>query len=298
MNIKNEQTKGFIYALSAFLTWGFLSLFFNLFSRDVGAYEILAHRIVWSFILMLMLLSVFNKTQNIKILIKNKTSLRALFLSGTLISINWGIYVYAVNNGKILETSLGSFITPLINMLLGVIVFKEKLKKTELFALLIVVFAISIQVVHLGNLPLIALFSALSFGFYGLVRKRIKVAALDGLFIETLLIVPFALCYIFYLVINEQSHFGLNQNSILLTLSGLATIVPLIAFNAATVRINLSTIGYLQYLSPSIAMLCAVFIFDETLDIYKFTSFCLIWFALLVAGVQNFFKQKSKKDRA
>ncbi|WP_169785169.1 EamA family transporter RarD [Campylobacter curvus] len=285
MNMPNEQTKGFIYALSAFLMWGFLPLFFGLFGKGVSAYEILAHRIIWSFALMAAFLLMSKKAKNIKILLQDTKTAKMLFLSGTLISLNWGVYVYAVNNGKILESSLGSFINPLVNMLLGVIIFKEKLGKMEIFGVCMVVLAVSVQVLHFGDLPLVAIFSALSFAFYAAVRKSIKIAALDGLFIETMLVVPFALCYVLYLAASGQSHFGLNQNSILFVLSSFVTVVPLMAFNAATTRINLSTIGYLQYLSPSIGMLCAVFVFGETLDIYRLASFCLIWFALLVVAL-------------
>ncbi|MBR8465973.1 EamA family transporter RarD [Campylobacter sp. faydin G-140] len=284
----NDKQQGLIFAISAFVMWGFLPLFFNLFDKNVDAYEILAHRIIWSFLFLTIALITLKKFKNIKILLQNHTILKALFISGALISINWGVYVYGVNNGKILESSIGYFINPLMNMLFGVIFFKERLNTISKIAMFIVIIAIMVQIYALGRLPLIAIILPLSFALYGSVRKHINVAATDGLFIETLLISPIAIGYILYLAFIGQGHFMSSSNSILMIISGITTIIPLICFNAATSRINLSTIGYLQYISPTIGMLCAVFVFGENLDIYKIISFTLIWFALFLIGTNGF----------
>lgn len=275
--------------------WGFLAVYFNLFSKDVDAYEILAHRIIWSFFLMAAVLCINGKMGEIFALLKDIRSLKALFLSGIFITINWGVYVYAVGSGKILDTSLGYFINPLISMLLGVIIFKEHLSKAGTIAVCIVIAAVCVQIYAKGGLPLVSIILPLSFGFYAMVRKMAKISAFNGLFIETFFMFPFALGYVLWLVFHSQSHFGLNKDSLLMIASSIVTIVPLVAFNAATTRINLTTIGYLQYISPTIAILCAVFIYGEILDGYKVVSFCMIWLALAIISVDKF-RKRSKNE--
>ena len=275
--------------------WGFLAVYFNLFSKDVDAYEILAHRIIWSFFLMAAVLCLRGKMGEIFVLLKDIRSLKALFLSGIFITINWGVYVYAVGSGKILDTSLGYFINPLISMLLGVIIFKEHLSKAGAIAVCIVIAAVCVQIYAKGGLPLVSIILPLSFGFYAMVRKMAKISAFNGLFIETFFMFPFALGYVLWLVFHSKSHFGLNEDSLLMIASSIVTIVPLVAFNAATTRINLTTIGYLQYISPTIAILCAVFIYGEILDGYKVISFCMIWMALAIISVDKF-RKRSKNE--
>ncbi len=275
--------------------WGFLAVYFNLFSKDVDAYEILAHRIIWSFFLMAAVLCINGKMGEIFTLLKDIRSLKILFLSGIFITTNWGVYVYAVSNGKILDTSLGYFINPLISMLLGVIIFKERLNKSGILAICIVVLAISVQIYAQGGLPLVSIILPLSFGFYAAVRKMAKISAFNGLFIETFFMFPFALAYVFYIAFLGKSHFGLNEDSLLMIASSIVTIVPLVAFNAAATRINLTTIGYLQYISPTIAILCAVFIYGENLDGYKVISFCMIWLALAIISIDKF-RKRSKYE--
>ena len=275
--------------------WGFLAVYFNLFSKDVNAYEILAHRIIWSFFLMAAVLCISGKMGETFTLLKDIRSLKILFLSGIFITTNWGVYVYAVSNGKILDTSLGYFINPLISMLLGVIIFKERLNKSGILAICIVVLAISIQIYAQGGLPLVSIILPLSFGFYAAVRKMAKISAFNGLFIETFFMFPFALAYVFYIAFLGKSHFGLNEDSLLMIASSIVTIVPLVAFNAAATRINLTTIGYLQYISPTIAILCAVFIYGENLDGYKVISFCMIWLALAIISIDKF-RKRSKNE--
>ncbi|QPH99510.1 EamA family transporter RarD [Campylobacter concisus] len=291
----NEAQKGVAFALSAFFMWGFLAVYFNLFSKDVDAYEILAHRVIWSFFLMAGVLYFSGKMGEIFTLLKDIRSLKILFLSGIFITTNWGVYVYAVSNGKILDTSLGYFINPLISMLLGVIIFKERLNKSGILAICIVVLAISVQIYAQGGLPLVSIILPLSFGFYAAVRKMAKISAFNGLFIETFFMFPFALAYVLYIAFLGKSHFGLNEDSLLMIASSIVTIVPLVAFNAAATRINLTTIGYLQYISPTIAILCAVFIYGENLDGYKVISFCMIWLALAIISIDKF-RKRSKNE--
>ncbi|MBE3609174.1 EamA family transporter RarD [Campylobacter californiensis] len=294
MDIKNQKAQGFFYAVSSFVVWGFFPIFFKLFDESVSAYEILAHRIIWSVFFMSIVLLFIKKLQNIKILLQNKSTRKALFLSGLLISANWGVYVYAVANDKILEASLGYFINPLMNIIFGFLVFKEKISKISAIAIFIVIFAIGVQIYALKALPVISLLLPITFALYGVVRKQIRVAALEGLFIETLLVLPFALGYVFYLSLISQNHFTNGTNTTIMIISGIATVVPLLAFNAATTRINLSTIGYIQYLSPTLSMLCGVFLFHEELGFYRGISFVLIWIALFLSGFGTMINTKSK----
>lgn len=296
MQIKDEATKGFILAVLAFVIWGgFYPIYFKQFDEFVGAWEILIHRIIWSSIFMAIFLYFTHHFDEIKVLLLQKRTRNLLFLSGFMISLNWGIYIYAVDNGKILEASLGYFMNPLMNILVGFLIFKERVNFIGKIAVGIVFLAVAIQFYAYAALPVIAIVLPLSFAVYIGVRKFVNVKALNGLFVETLLILPLALAYFFYIQTNDMGHFTQPKNGALLIISGIVTIVPLVMFNAATTRMKLSSLAYVQYLSPSISMLVAVFVYGESLDIYKIISFSLIWFAIFLVSSQNLiikFKRK------
>lgn len=293
MQIKNQTNIGIFYALCAFGMWGIFPMFFKLFDKEVGAVEILAHRVIFSLIFMWIIMIYTNGKQKVINLIKNKKIRNMLGLNGILIGINWGIYIYAVNAGDILQASLGYFINPLMNIVLGVLILKEGLKTSAKISLAIVVLAVFLQVISLGYLPLISILLPASFAFYTLIKKQIAVSALEGLFVETLMLLPFVVAYEFYLSYIDQNHFGFNYTGLLMMLCGVVTVLPLLAFNAATVRLNLTTVGYLQYISPTMSMLIAIFIYQEKIDIYKISSFILIWIALAIIGIGKFLKPKN-----
>ena len=278
--------KGFILALATFIMWGVFPVFFK-FIQGISATEVLAHRIIWSSVILFIVLIVTKKLTSLKRIAKIKKVILTLAITGILIASNWGIFIYAINQNEILATSLGYFINPLFSILLGAIILKEELSWALKLSIFIVFIAIGIQIYALGKLPFISIMLPLSFALYGLLRKRLGVRTFEGLFIETMILSPFALIYLIYVSLGSNSEFGLNFNGIMLFLSGFITILPLLTFNASTKYLKLSTIGFLQYISPTLSMLIAVFVYNETLDLYKIISFVLIWISLAIAAISN-----------
>lgn len=282
----NNHQKGLALALATFIMWGIFPIYFKSIEH-VGALQVLSHRIIWSFFLLFLFLYFFKKLKNVKRLLKIKKVTLNLLLTGLLISSNWGIYIYAVNLNHILEASLGYFINPLFSILLGAIFLKEKLNLAAKISIFIVFIAIFVQIYALGRLPFVSLILPFSFALYGLIRKKLSVPSFEGLFIETMLILPFALIFLTYLGVNGLSEFKPNLNGVLLFFSGLVTILPLLTFTASTRFLPLSTIGFMQYISPSLSMTVAVFIYGEELSLYKIISFGLIWTSLLIVAING-----------
>ena len=293
MQDKNQAKIGFICALAAFITWGVFPIYFKQLNA-LSANEIVAHRIVWSVLLLFLLLKFSRKLGAAKKILGNKKTAFWLFVTGLLIGANWWIYIYAVNIGKIVEASLGYFINPLVNMLLGVIILKEKLTRAGKFALGVVFVAIGVQIYDAGGLPVISIILPITFGFYSLIRKRLGVPSFEGLFAETALIAPIALAALFFVAASGQNHFSFSWFGLFIALCGPATVVPLLLFNSAATRLNLSTIGYLQYISPSMQLLLAVFYYGEPVSALKALSFLLIWSALAVVSFSAIYSKKSK----
>lgn len=286
--------KGFILALATFIMWGVFPVFFK-FIQGISATEVLAHRIIWSSVILFIVLIVTKKLTSLKRIAKIKKVTLTLAITGALIASNWGVFIYAINQNEILATSLGYFINPLFSILLGAIILKEELSPALKLSIFIVFIAIGVQIYAIGNLPLISIILPLSFALYGLLRKRLGVRTFEGLFIETIILTPFALIYLIYLSLVSNSEFGLNFNGIMLFLSGFVTILPLLTFNASTKYLKLSTIGFLQYISPTLSMIIAVFIYNETLDFYKIISFALIWISLAIATISNLRRKNGTK---
>lgn len=286
--------KGFILALATFIMWGVFPIFFK-FIEGIAATEVLAHRIIWSALILLIILIITKRLNSVKRIAKIKKVTLTLAITGALIASNWGVFIYAINQNEILATSLGYFINPLFSILLGAIILKEELSPVLKLSIFIVFIAIGVQIYAIGNLPLISIILPLSFALYGLLRKRLGVRTFEGLFIETIILTPFALLYLIYLTINNSGEFGMNFNGIMLFLSGFVTILPLLTFNASTKYLKLSTIGFLQYISPTLSMIIAVFIYNETLDFYKIISFALIWISLAIATISNLRRKNGTK---
>ncbi|WP_086269848.1 EamA family transporter RarD [Campylobacter devanensis] len=286
--------KGFILALATFIMWGVFPIFFK-FIEGIAATEVLAHRIIWSALILLAILIITKRLNSVKRIAKIKKVTLTLTITGALIASNWGVFIYAINQNEILATSLGYFINPLFSILLGAIILKEELSPALKLSIFIVFIAIGVQIYAIGNLPLISIILPLSFALYGLLRKRLGVRTFEGLFIETIILTPFALLYLLYLAVNNSSEFGINFNGIMLFLSGFVTILPLLTFNASTKYLKLSTIGFLQYISPTLSMIIAVFIYNETLDFYKIISFALIWISLAIATISNLRRKNGTK---
>ena len=290
--METERTKGLFIAFSTFFMWGVFPIYFK-FLEHVSAIQILAHRILWSFILLFVFLFFTKKLRNIPIMLSRSRTALALLCTGCLISINWGVFIWAVGLGDILSTSLGYFINPIFSVLLGAVFLREKLNLAAKISLVLAFIAIGVQIYSLGRLPLISLILPTSFAFYGLIRKKIAAPSFEGLFCETALMLPFAAGYIIFCAINDTSAFGANSTGVLLAFSGLVTVLPLLTFAISTTYLPLSTIGFMQYISPSMSMLIAVFLYGEELGFYKIFSFSLIWLGLLIVAFDNIKRRKN-----
>ncbi len=291
MNKTRQQ--GILYAISAFSFWGLIPIYFMQVSH-VSPLEVLVHRIIWSVVVLIILLQITKQYELLKPILKNLSQIKYLFLSSLLVSANWLIFIYGVSENKILETSLGYFINPLISVLLGYLLFSERLTKIQTVSVFIVFIAILLEIINMGTIPLISIGLATSFALYGVVRKKVQIASIPGLFIETLLLLPFALGYLIYLTNNDTSAFiqGDNYTTVMLCLGGIITVLPLLWFNASVTRIKLSTIGMLQYIGPSLSFLVAIYIYNEPLSSTKFFTFVLIWIALAIFSYDVFRKGK------
>lgn len=278
-----EAPRGFSAALGAFLLWGLLPIYWKSV-QSVAPMEILAHRIVWSLAFIAVILTVKRRWPETFAPLRSPRNLGILVLSSLCIGINWLIYIWSVNNNHVLETSLGYYINPLVNVLLGFIFFRERLTRMQCVAITLATAGVLNSIISYGELPWISLALAVSFAFYGLLRKIAAVESLPGLFLETMVLTPLALGYILYLQSNGTSGFlaGDMSDNLLLVGAGIATATPLIGFAYGARRLQLTTLGILQYTAPSIAFLLGVFLYDEPFTPSHLITFGLIWTALAV----------------
>lgn len=292
MNPERERIAGLAAALGAFCVWGLAPLYFKLLGH-VGADEIIAHRVIWSMVFLGLVLLVRERGRFRERIRVERHVLGALAVSAVLISVNWLVFVYAINTNRVLSTSLGYFINPLVNVLLGMLIFRERFGRLQTLAVLLAFAGTVWMTVRVGRLPWIALMLAFSFALYGVVRKKTDVGPLIGLFWETLLITPLALLWLVWLGRNGVLVFdpGSLGEAGLLAGTGLITLVPLVLFATGVRRLNLSTIGLMQYLAPSMTFILAVFLFNEPFTVDHAVTFALIWTALAlftVAGWQQY----------
>ncbi|WP_417227736.1 EamA family transporter RarD [Amphritea sp.] len=288
-----ELKKGMLFALSAYGMWGLFPIYFKSVA-EVSPFEVLCHRIIWSLVFLGLFIMVSGRWQTLVGNLRQKRLLVSLAMSAIFVSLNWLVFIWAVGQGRILETSLGYFINPLISLLLGMIFLGERLRRGQWIAILLAVAGVGYQLVLLGSLPWVALFLACSFGIYGLLRKRIVVDPFSGLLIETLLISPFALLYLFWLEQHDQLTFltqGIDMD-LLLIAAGIITSLPLICFAAGARRLTLTLNGLLQYTAPSITFLLAVLVYHEPLDANRLVTFALIWAGLIFFTAEGLWKNK------
>ncbi|QTF91053.1 EamA family transporter RarD [Halomonas sp. BM-2019] len=275
-----ETGKGVAFGLGAYLAWGCFPLFFALF-EGVPAFEILVHRILWSCLFLVGLVSLLGRWPPIRKALGEPRRLGHVLGCAILIAVNWGLYIYAVETRHVLQASLGYFMTPLVNVALGMLVLRESMHRLQAVAVGLATFAILVQLLLLGELPWISLALAFSFGTYGLLRKQVPLDGLSGLFVETLLLLPLALLALLWLSQAELSHFlAGTEVTLLLMASGVVTALPLLAFAGAARRLRLATLGFLMYINPSIQFLIALAVFREPLSAVQLTTFLLIWAAL------------------
>jgi chloramphenicol-sensitive protein RarD len=279
----SEQRAGLVYGIAAYGLWGAFPLFWPLL-EPAGAMEILAHRMVWSFVVVSVILLALRRWSWVPRLLREPRRLALLAAAAAAISVNWGLYIWGVNSGHIVETSLGYFINPLVTVMLGVIVLRERLRPAQYAALAVAGVAVLFLAVENGSPPWIALVLAFSFGTYGLLKKTAVVGALEGLTVETAVLAPLALVYLVVLSATGDGTFTTDGvwHPMLLALTGLVTAVPLLFFGAAASRVPLTTLGVLQYLAPTMQFLLGVLFFHESLGVARLLGFCLVWIALCV----------------
>ncbi|MBM7570539.1 EamA family transporter RarD [Aquibacillus albus] len=301
MNNNHELKIGILYAAGAYILWGFLPIYWKAID-GVSAGSILAHRIVWSLVFMVILLLVTRSFKRFikegKRILQDKKRLAGITLASIFISLNWLIFIWAVNNDHVIQASLGYYINPLISILLGMLILKEKLTKWQLFSFILAAIGVLYLTLNYGVFPWVSIVLACSFGLYGLLKKTVKISSMFGLTIETLIVSPIALIFLVYQRIDIGTLPEIwNTTTVLLILSGIATAVPLLLFASGAKRIPLSMIGFLQYFAPTLMLILGVFLYNEEFTNAHFVAFLLIWTALAIytASKTKAFKQVEQK---
>jgi len=280
----NHSGSGIAYGVGAYVIWGLLPLYWRALDR-ASAFEILAHRAIWSLLICILFLTYQKQLRTTFALIKNARTFALLALTSLLLSINWGIYIWAVSVDRVVEAALGYYITPLVAVSFGVFVLKEKLRKLQIISVILAAVGVVILTVAYGHIPLIAFGLAVSWGSYSLIKKRLNAGALETLSIETLVAFIPSFAFLLYLLNKNEAQFGQDIGfSLALFSAGLFTVIPLLMFNAATIRLPLTITGLLQYITPSILFLIGIIVFHEPLAISKVLGFIFIWIALGFLG--------------
>lgn len=277
-----DTPAGWAYGLAAYGLWGVIPLYFRLL-RHVPPLEVLAHRALWAFLLIGVLILGLGITGHVRAVFRDRRTLLTLLGSTLLIAINWYTYIYSVSTRQVMQASLGYFITPLANMLIGVVVLHERLRRLQLAAIAFAAAGVVVLTAHTGQVPWIALSLTVSFSLYGLLRKIARAEALVGLFVETTFLLPLAFGYLLWLDSRGIGFKNEDSETVgLLVLSGLVTTVPLVCFAAAARRLRMTTLGFLQFLAPMLQAAVAVFLLGEEFSTAYARSFPLIWVAVLL----------------
>ena len=274
--------KGLLFGISAYIIWGLLPLYWKLV-EEAGAYEILAHRGIWSLLICISLLALRKQLKSAYVMVRSSRTLSLLFLASGLLTINWGVYIWSVTVNRVVEAALGYYITPLINVTFGVLLLREKLRPAQWIAVTLAAAGVVILTLGYGSLPWIALVLAISWGSYSLIKKSLNLGALETLSLETLFAFLPNLVFLFIIQGNGSAEFGSTWTiSLLLFGAGAATVIPLLLFNGSTSRFPLSTVGLLQYITPTIMFFIGIFINSEDISKTKVIGFAFIWLALAV----------------
>ena len=293
---QQRTRQGILLAVGAYTMWGIAPIYFKSLS-EVSPFEILSHRVVWSFFLLAFLLHISRSWRKVRDTLTSKPKMLYLVATSILVGANWLIFIWAVNSNHMLDASLGYYINPLINVLLGMFFLGERLRKLQWFAVALAAIGVIIQLIAFGSVPVVAIALAFSFGFYGLLRKKVSLEAQTGLFIETLVMLPIAATYLLFIADSPTSDFAMNpmQLNLLLVAAGVITTVPLLCFTGAATRLKLSTLGFFQYIGPSLMFLLAVLIYGEAFTSDKAITFAFIWGALVIFSFDGL--RHSKKNK-
>ena len=290
---------GVLFAIAAYVLWGFAPIYFKLIDT-VGADEIMIHRVLWSTLLLAIIVLAIGKLKELVVALRNKKAVTRLFITASFLGTNWFLFIWAVNNDHLLDASLGYYINPLFSVALGVIFLQERLSKWQLCAVVLAIIGVLIQLVMLGTLPIISLALAGTFGIYGLLRKKLPINSFVGLLIESLFMLPIALIYWLLFVSSNTSDLMANSLSLnlLLACAGVVTTAPLLCFTAAAKRLTLSTLGFFQYIGPSIMFVLATFYYQEPYQDEKLITFGFIWLALAIYSIDSMRQHQRKKALA
>ncbi|WP_430536316.1 EamA family transporter RarD [Listeria rocourtiae] len=289
MHTEKEKLKGILAAIGAYIIWGVLPLYWKMAS-DVPASEILAYRIIWSFVFMVAIIAILGKTKEVWTeifsIFKRPKLILAISVAAVLITANWFIFIFTVNDGHVISASLGYYINPLINVLLATIFLKEKLSRGEMLAVLSAAIGVLILAIHQGVFPWAAISMAVTFGLYGLIKKLVPISAWGGLTIETLIMAPFAFIFLLFFAQDAFMHFGFDTNLVLFG-AGVVTAIPLLLFATSARRISYVMLGFIQYVGPTLMLILGVFVFHEAFDKTQLIAFLFIWAALLIFTISN-----------
>ena len=282
------QRQGVIYALCAYILWGLAPIYFKFISAVPPA-EILAHRMIWSCALLMVLALLGRQWHKVQAVLRRPKVLLTLAFTSATIGGNWLLFIWAINNGHMLDTSLGYYINPLLNVVIGMLFLNEQLRRLQWWAVGLAVIGVAIQIIAFGSLPWIALVLAASFACYGLIRKKLALDALTGLLLETLIMLPPAAIYLWGFADSPTSHMTENDwhLNLLLLAAGAVTTAPLLCFTAAATRLKFSTLGFFQYIAPSLVFILAVALYGETLTQDKLITFGCIWSALVLFSLDG-----------
>lgn len=291
-----KKDSGLIYGFSAYIFWGFLPLYWKLLG-NVGPIEILFYRIIWLLIFMFIYLTSLQKLpvfiQEVKELLKSRRKIFAIIAAAIFISLNWGIYIYTVSIGQVQQASLGYYINPLLNVLAGTIYLKEPLSKQAKLASLSAFTGVVLLTVQTGVFPFHSLFIAASFCLYGLTKKQLQLSAATSITLETLIIAPLALGYLFFVSPTGFMQYSFNTNLLLIG-AGIVTAIPLLLFAIAVKKLSYITIGFLQYVNPTIMLIMAIFLFHEPYALPQFIAFAFIWLGILIFIIGNIVDARKK----
>ncbi|MEM7769844.1 MAG: EamA family transporter RarD [Cyanobacteria bacterium P01_E01_bin.6] len=284
----SSNSIGFLFAVLAYGSWGLLPIYWKLFGT-IPAVEVLSHRMIWSMVFLLGVLFLQKRLPELAAVWASKKTLRFLIASACLLAMNWGLYIYGVNTDRVVETSLGYYINPLLTVMLGMIFLKERLNRTQWFAVGLAALGVINFIVDFGQVPWIALGLAFTFGLYGLLRKIVAIAPMVGLAVETIVLAPLMLVFVTYWQLTGYGHLTTSSYTLLIFIgAGVVTSMPLLWFNNAAKRLRLSTMGFFQYIAPSLQLILGVFLYAEPFTRTHAVTFACIWTALAIYSANSF----------
>jgi len=294
-DLRARERRGIGYGLAAYGLWGAVPLFWPLVAR-AGSIEILAHRIVWSFLISVVLV-VVSVRHGFWTRMARRRTLLLLGSAAAIVSVNWGVYIWSVNHGHVVETALGYYINPILSILLGVVVLHERLSPLQWVSVGLAAVAVAVLTIDYGTLPWIALVLAVTFTAYGFIKNRLGAGAVDSLAVESALLTPFALVYLGWLELTGRASFGHGGwgLSLLLAATGLITLVPLLFFASAATRLPLSTLGLLQYLAPTLQFVLGISYFGESMSPGRWVGFGLVWLALIIMTTDGLLRARRSR---